>query len=207
LTLHLSWDFVSNDILENLYDQLTRHQVAPGLRQGLQNVLKTYKAFAALGALSDKADDLQHPNLASIYRVGAETIAEQYFASLADFKLRVREAFKNAATLATFTKLFGAHGDDGNNWLYILRKYKDRLMFGTDALAVGIKAHGDAAYAMNARVMYPIFDILDEAERQGIAGTQNITKQIGRTNYEDIFHNDDIGLRREAWENYLAAEK
>ena len=75
LYLDLSWDFVTNDILDNLHDQLTRHNVAPDLRQGLQNVLKTYKSFSVLGGLADKADDLQNPNLASIYRVGAEAIA------------------------------------------------------------------------------------------------------------------------------------
>ena len=99
------------------------------------------------------------------------------------------------------------HGQQGNNWLYIMRRHADRLMFGTDALAVGIKAHGDAAYAMNARAMYPIFDILDEAENHNIDGSAGITQKIGRTNYEKIFHDPDIERRRHAWEDYLATEK
>ena len=88
-----------------------------------------------------------------------------------------------------------------------MRRHADRLMFGTDALAVGIKAHGDAAYAMNARAMYPIFDILDEAENHNIDGSAGITQKIGRTNYEKIFHDPDIERRRHAWEDYLATEK
>ena len=99
------------------------------------------------------------------------------------------------------------HGEQGNNWLYIMRAHADRLMFGTDALAVGIKAHGDAAYAMNARAMYPIFDILDEAAKHNIPGAAGITDKIGRTNYEKIFHDPEITTRRHAWENYLATEK
>ena len=168
LYLDLSWDFITNYILQNIYDQLKRNNVAPGLQQGLQNLIKNYKTFQYLGGLADKADDLKDPTLASIYRVGAENIAQQYFANLADFKQRVQEAFNDRtgeATRTVFAGLFAQHGEQGNNWLYLMRAHADRLMFGTDALAVGIKAHGDAAYAMNARVMYPIFDILDEAER------------------------------------------
>ena len=205
--LDLSWDFVVNDILQNLYDQLTRHNVAPGLRQGLQNVLKLYRSFTVLGGLADKADDLGDVNLASLYRVGAETITAQYFAALADFQHRVRQAFNDPATRAVFTELLAEHGQRGNNWLYIMAKHSDRLMFGTDALAVGIKAHGDAAYAMNARIMYPLFDILDQAAAHHLPDTAGITDKIGRTNYEKIFHDPQITARRHAWEDYLAAEK
>jgi len=98
------------------------------------------------------------------------------------------------------------HGERGNNWLYLMRAHQDRLMFGTDALAVGIKAHGDAAYAMNTRAMYPIFDILDQAETH-IAGSAGITEKIGRSNYEKIFHDPHITTRRHAWEDYLTTEK
>src|SRR5262249_52236920 len=42
LYLDLSWDFITNYILQNIYDQLKRHNVAPDLQQGLQNVLKLY---------------------------------------------------------------------------------------------------------------------------------------------------------------------
>ena len=205
--LDLSWDFVVNDIMQNLYDQLTRHNVAPGLRQGLQNVLKFYKSFTVLGGLADKADDLGDVNLASLYRVGAETITKQYVAALADFQRRVRQAFNDPATRAVFTDLLAEHGQRGNNWLYIMRKHSDRLMFGTDALAVGIKAHGEAAYAMNARIMYPLFDILDQAAAHHLPDTAGVTDKISRTNYEKIFHDPQITARRHAWEDYLAAEK
>src|SRR4029450_8593779 len=99
------------------------------------------------------------------------------------------------------------HGARGNNWLYIMRAHQDRLMFGTDALAVGIKAHGDAAYAMNARAMYPLFDTPGAAEAHPIPGSAGITNKISRSNYEKIFHDPDITERRHAWEDYLATEK
>ena len=165
LYLDLSGDFVINDILQNLYDQLKRNNVAPGLQQGLQNVLKLYKSFSALGGIADKAAHLNDPTLASIDRVGAEAIAEQYFTGLADFSNRVQEAFNDPNTRETFQRLMAEHGQQGNNWLYLMRAHADRLMFGTGALAVATQAHGAAAYAMNTRAMYPIFDILDEAER------------------------------------------
>jgi len=206
LSLDLSWDFVTNDILDNIHDQLKRHNIAPALQQGLQNALKNYKAFTVLGGWADKADDLKLPNLASYYRTGAEIFAQAYFASLSDFKAKVRTAFRDDATRAVFATLFARHGDQGNNWLYIMRRHQNRLMFGTDALSPGIKAHGDAAYAMNARVMYPIFDILEEAERYEFPGTTGMSERIARTNYENIFHDPEIEARRQAWEHYLTTE-
>ena len=206
LYLDLSWDFVINDILENLRDQLSKHDVAPGLRRGLQDILKLYKSFVVQGDRADKADDMQNPNLASIYRVGAEAIAEQYYAALKHFRTQVRHAFADPATVKVFADLMAKHGTKGNNWLYLMNKHQDRLMFGTDALAVGIKAHGDAAYAMNTRAMYPIFDILDQAA-QHIGGTDGIADKIGRTNYQKIFHDPKITKRRHAWEDHLRTEK
>src|SRR5262249_1025971 len=76
-----------------------------------------------------------------------------------------------------------------------------------DALAVGIKAHGDAAYAMNARVMYPVFDILDAAEAYAFAGSEGMAEKIGHTNYRKVFHDEEITARRHAWEDYLTTEK
>ena len=206
LYLDLSWDYITNDMMENVYDQLTRHNVAPRLREGLQNALKLYKAFTYLGGLADKADDLRNKNLSSTYRLAGEAIAKHYYAALADFRERVREAFDDPHTLTVFTNLMNEHGTDGNNWLYLMRAHSDRLMFGTDALAVGIKAHGDSAYAMNVLVMYPLFEILEGAART-IPTAAGISQKIARTNYDTVFHDPEIIARRHAWEDYLATEK
>lgn len=205
LSLDLSWDFIGHDILENLYDQLTRRNVSPPIREGIQNLLRAYKSFTELGNRSDKSDDLNRKTLAAFDRVGAEEIAEIYFEALANFKSVVSTEMKKADVRQAFMEMTGEHGEDGNNWLYIFRQHQDRLLFGTDALAVGIKAHGDAAYAMNTQVltpMYHIFDALGEYD----PGSRDVSRKVATDNYLGVFRDPAVAERREAFEAMLASE-
>lgn len=205
LSLDLSWDFIGHDILENLYDQLTRRNVSPPIREGIQNLLRAYKSFTELGGRSDKADDLGRKTLAAFDRVGGEEIAEVYFQALSNFKSIVATEMKKDDVRQAFMEMAGAHGDDGNNWLYIFREHQDRLLFGTDALAVGIKAHGDAAYAMNTQVltpMYHIFDELGKYDRRSV----DVSRKVATDNYLGVFRDPAVAERRKAFEAMLASE-
>ena len=208
LSIDLSWDFVGHDMMENMHDQLKRAGVAPGIQQGLQNSLKLYKAFTEAGNASDKADDLGDLNLAAVHRQSAEGIAEKYFASLADFKVRVTAAFNDPATVTAFQRFTTDHGNQGNNWFHIFSKHQDRMLFGTDALSVGTKAHGDASYAMNTRVLYPVYEMFEQlAARTGDAALKDISQKVRTGNYDKVFHDPEVKLRRDAYETMLLSER
>ena len=211
LSLDLSWDFIGHDIMENLHDSLTRRGIAPELCNGLQNLLRTYKAFTEEGGRADKCDDMGDLNLASVHRVAAENIRQSYLLALQDFKVRVNTALDDAPTRQALFEMANNHGDQGNNWLHVFHKHQDRLLFGTDALAPGIKAHGDAAYAMNVRVLNPLYMLFDGLGARVPAGTEDtystITNKVTRENYEGVFANPEVEARRASYENYLAKEK
>jgi hypothetical protein len=212
LSLDLSWDFIGHDIMENVYDSLTRRGIAPELCNGLQNLLRTYKAFTEEGGRADKCDDMGDLNLASVHRVAGENIRQSYFLALQDFKVRVNTALNDGATRDALFEMMDNHGNQGNNWLHVFHKHQDRLLFGTDALAPGIKAHGDAAYAMNVRVLNPLYMLFDgmgaEARALGRDDTYStITNKVTRENYVGVFDNEAVKARRASYEDYLAKEK
>lgn len=206
LNLDLSWDFVGHDIMENMHDQLKKAGLTPELRTGMQNLLKLYKTFTEEGNAADKADDLGDLNLASVHRVGAEAAAEKYFDALGDFKVRVGKAFENPVNVEAFTRLMEQPGTDGNNWFHLLNKHQDRMLFGTDALSVGTKAHGDASYAMNTRVLSPIYEIFDQLGAQK-PQFKDISSKLCTENYDKVFHDPEIDQRRHAWEDMLRTER
>lgn len=212
LSLDLSWDFIGHDIIENVYDSLKRRNLAPELCDGLQNLLRTYKAFAEEGGRADKCDDMGDMNLASVHRVAAENIRQTYLLALQDFEHRLGKALDDKPTRDAFYDLMDNHGSNGNNWLYLFNKHQDRLLFGTDALAVGTKAHGDAAYAMNVRVLNPLYMLCDElgkrAQADGHPDTYSaISEKITLRNYESVFDDPQVLARRERYEAYLQSEK
>lgn len=205
LKIDLSWDFVGFDIMENMHDQMVKERMPAALRDGLQNCLKLYKTFAEEGGLADKADDLGDLNLASVHRVAAEATAEKYFEALADFKVRVDEAFEKPEVNAAFSRMMRHPGVGGNNWFHIMNKHQDRILFGTDALSVGTKSHGDAAYAMNTRVLNPVYELLDKIGEKNPA-LAGISEKIRTSNYMDVFHDPDMAARRKAFEDDLKTE-
>ncbi|MGF6935026.1 hypothetical protein OKW41_004188 [Paraburkholderia sp. UCT70] len=212
LSLDLSWDFIGHDIIENVHDSLKRRNLAPELCDGLQNLLRTYKAFAEEGGRADKCDDMGDLNLASVHRVAAENIRQTYLLAQQDFQHRLGKALDDKATRDAFYELMDNHGNDNNNWLYLFNKHQDRLLFGTDALAIGIKAHGDAAYAMNVRVLNPLYMLCDElgkrAQTDGHPDSYSgISEKITLRNYEQVFDDKDVKARRDSYERYLRTEK
>jgi hypothetical protein len=205
LSIDLSWDFVGFDIMENMHDQMVNEKIPKPLRDGLQNCLKLYKAFTEEGSLADKADDLGDLNLASVHRVAAEATAEKYFAALADFKVRADDAFEKPEVVAAFTRMMKEPGSHGNNWFHIFNKHQDRILFGTDALSVGTKAHGDAAYAMNTRVLNPVYEMLNKIGEK-VPELDGISEKIQTTNYMGVFHDPEVAARRAAFEEDLHTE-
>lgn len=213
LSLDLSWDFIGHDIVENVHDSLKRRNLAPELCNGMQNLLKAYKTFAEEGGRADKCDDMGDLNMAANHRVAAKNAERTYYLALQDFKHRLSEALKDKPTREAFYEMMDNHGDQGNNWLHLFNKHQDRLMFGTDALAVGIKAHGDAAYALNVRVLNPLYALFDElgehAKKDGRTNEtySTISEKVTTKNYEAVFDDPDVTARRNAWEQFLQTEK
>ncbi|MCP1846057.1 hypothetical protein ACVIHI_009164 [Bradyrhizobium sp. USDA 4524] len=204
LMIDLSWDFIAHDILRNTYDLFVRKGLPKPITDGIQAMLKTYQAFAVEGSRADKASDLGDENLAAMHRVAAEKIASLHMQTLANFRHLIHtEVEANPVVRGKLDELITAHGNDGNNWLYVLNKHKDRMVFGTDALAVGIKSHGDAAYALNTRMLYPIYDIFSAIARSKNEADQ-VTPKIARDNYVKFMDDEANGKRRAAWESYLA---
>lgn len=211
LSLDLSWDFIAHDILENVYDQLQTENLSKPIRDGIQNLLRLYKAFSEEGGRSDKADDLGDKTLAAMHRIGGRGIGREYMEAVANFKAVVEREMTDEPTRNAFLRLTEAHGDAGNNWLYMFRQHQDRLLFGTDALAVGIKAHGETAYALNTQVLTPMYHIFDAlaahvtvpADQPPLSG---ISTKIATSNYEGVFRDPDVKARRDAYEAMLLKE-
>jgi hypothetical protein len=202
----LSWDFIAEHMLKNLHDVFKRQELPPTLLDGIQVLLKTYKAYTAKGGFADKCDDLGDLRRAAQARIAAENIAEHYFKALADFKNRVGGVLQSDPKVVNkLVTLMTEHGNSGNNWLYVLNQHADRLLYGSDALAVGIKAHGDSAYAMNTRVLEPIYTLFEEVAHNDITGTidAGVVDKLCRGTYEKVFHNPKVEARRKAWEQSL----
>jgi hypothetical protein len=168
LMLDLSWDYVAGNIKANIYDQLRRaprssvaQRLAP-VADELQNIDKLYNTFNKNGSWADKAGDIGDPNLAAVHRVAAEADAEMFHLALENFKETVKPAVADDDVLNYLVERMVTHGDQGNNWLYIFNQYQDRLLWGSDALAVGSKVHGDMQYELNVRDLYPVYELLEQ---------------------------------------------
>jgi hypothetical protein len=202
----LSWDFIAEHMLKNVHDLFKRRDMPPTLLDGIQVLLKTYKAYTDMGGFADKCDDLGDLRLAAYARIAAENFAEHYFKALADFQNRLRGVLQSDPKVVNkLVTLMTQHGNSGNNWLYVLNQHADRLLYGSDALAVGIKAHGDSAYAMNTRVLEPIYTLFEEVANADVSGAidAGVVDQLCRGTYEKVFHNPKVEARRKEWEKTL----
>jgi hypothetical protein len=209
----LSWDVaVGSAIQKNLLDLLVKRDISPPLQQAMTDVLKAYEAFQPHGSRADNAGDLGLRFLTSAHRVAAESAADLYMQSLENFHNVVARELAKDDVRAAFAEMMNNHGSDGNNWLYILNKYanintRTDLFFGTDALAAGGKEHGDAAYAMNTRMLWPIYDLVEEMGRQfPEAGYDGISPAIRYEGFDRVFENEALHARRAASEEFLFNE-
>ena len=205
-----SWDFVSHDILRGAADLFANRNVSKPIEKGLRDVIRAYEAFAVVGGRSDKGADLGKKNLSSLLRVGGETVADQYFQTLAEFKKTVQSEFQKPAVREAFAEMCRNHGDDGNNWFHVIYKHPDKAMFGSDALQVAMKTHGDSAYALNMKVMEPAFLMFDELEKthaDQLPNLKGLTQKVCVDNFKEVWLNQQVEARRHAWEDMLQTEQ
>ena len=231
LYVDLSWDFIAHDITQNTSDLLLRNidddAIAPGMRRiasALDSLVKSYQSFASVGGQSDKAQDLGDLALSAVHRRTGSKIAQMHLNQIGQFKAIVTDAIReNPAVGTKLLTMITSHGDHGNNWLNLLSEHSDRIMFGTDALAVGTKAHGEAAYAVNTKILYPVYNIfqavadaienrtigqptideLESATRPTAESLRKVVFDIAEGTYADFFENEEMEARRDAYEDSL----
>jgi hypothetical protein len=237
LFVDLSWDFVAHDVLQNTQDLLLKNADTPALKEAvlpitkaLDAMIKSYKTFAQVGGQADKAQDLGDFTLSAVHRLTASRVAQHHLNQVASFKGVVSDALAaNPALTTRLLDLVQVHGDRGNNWLNLLFEHRDKIMFGTDALAIGTKAHGEAAYAINTKTLYPLYHIFqalaDRVEQDGatqpppagIAAVQMqpapqpeqlraVVDYVARLTYEDFFQDPAMEARRTLHEWMLQRE-
>jgi hypothetical protein len=237
LFVDLSWDFVGHDILQNTEDLLLKSAQTPQEKQGMvrlaqamDGMIKSYKTFAQVGAQADKAQDLGDFALSAVHRLTGSRIAQHHLNQVAEFKHTVADVLsENPAVRDRLLDLVQNHGDNGNNWLNLLFQHSDKVMFGTDALAIGTKAHGEAAYAINTKVLYPVYHIFqalaDNVERNDIQSQahaaadpeelaeegavpfhtqlRDVVANVARRTYQNFFQDPAMERRREQHEDML----
>jgi hypothetical protein len=211
LNIDLSWDFVGHYICENQYDVMKHNNVSPKIQQALQNVLKSYRAFDSVGAPSDKADDVSQVDQAGEWRVGSDNVAGLHFEALSSYLAVVKEEFKNPAVRDAFRQMLQNRGDRGNNWLYLINKHKERFLYGSDTLAPGIKAHGQSAYALNSRMLEPMYVLFDELKKhfpddfKDEDGNEfDVANLVARGNFERVLNDPRMEQRRDAYSRQTA---
>ncbi len=238
LFVDLSWDFVGHDILQNTQDLLLKSAQTPQEKEGmvqlskaLDGMIKSYKTFAQVGSQADKAQDLGDFTLSAVHRLTGSRIAQHHLGQVATFKETLKDVISsNPAVRDRLLNLVQNHGDNGNNWLNLMFRHSDKIMFGTDALAIGTKAHGEAAYAINTKVLYPVYhmfqaladnvgagaparaegptvDPADAAEhgRSPFAHQlHTVVDNVARGTYENFFQDPAMAARRALHERTLA---
>ncbi len=206
LFIDLSWDFIALDILDNIYDQLTRENIAPKTREALDSLRKIYETYAEEGSRSDKADDKSDPIQAAVRLRSAETLAKTYFAMLTQFDDALgSELDESPMLLARLISLINNMGE-GNNWFYVLFKHKDRCMFGTDGLSPATKRHGDSAYATNVKVLHPLYYFFMQIGRRA-EEYSGVAELIAHDNFERFFFDPDAAKVRTDFVERLARNK
>jgi hypothetical protein len=237
LFVDLSWDFIGHDILQNTEDLLLKSAQTPQEKEGMAQIakaldamIKSYKDFAQVGGQSDKAQDLGDLKLSAVHRLTGSRIAQHHLNQVATFKTTLSDVIsQNPAVAQRMLDLVENHGDHGNNWLNLLFRHSDKVMFGTDALAIGTKAHGEAAYAINTKTLYPLYHIFQvlannvaanepaRADGPTIADADAMEGQIppfalqlnavvenvARRTYNNFFQSDDMTRRRNLHEEML----
>jgi hypothetical protein len=206
LNIDLSWDFVGHYICENQYDVMKHNNTSPLIQQAMQNVLKSYRAFDSVGAPSDKADDVSQVDQAGEWRVASDAVAGLHFEALSSYQAIVKEEFKDPKVRADFLKMVKERGDgSGNNWLYLLNKHKDRFLYGSDTLAPGIKAHGQSAYALNSRMLEPMYVLFDELKTYyPDEFPDDVASMIARDNFDRVMNEPRMEARREGYSRQTA---
>ncbi|MES0864965.1 hypothetical protein ABLN87_21690 [Ruegeria sp. SCPT10] len=218
LFVDLSWDFIAHDILQNTRDLLVKTNVPEDMRHGMRElqdgldaIVKSYQAFSEAGSLSDTAADIGDENLSALHRVSSNKIAQLHLTTLAAFKDSLDRLISEDPRFAdVLESLMVVHGNNGNNWLNVLNEHSDRLMFGTDALAVGTKAHGEAAYSVNTKTLYPIYHMFlavgTARGREEGAPFMQVVDNVARDTFDRFFNDEEMQERREAWEDMLKAK-
>lgn len=234
----LSWDFTVQNIIQNVRDMLVNAgrdnaAVKPELNKisvHLDGLIKSYRAFSTAGGQSDKANDLGDLTQSALHRDTGSRAATLHLNQLSGFKSVVKDAIianPDVGKVLTDLMTKGEHSEKENNWLKLFTDHSDRLMFGTDALAVGTKAHGEAAYAVNTKVLHPIYFLflgLAEAVEDGKAtlpqelrptdvergdNPQNggklrqIVKNIAEDTFADFYEDPKMEIKRTDFENHL----
>lgn len=205
-----SWDFVSHDILQGAADLFAQHNVSRPIEKGLRDVISAYEAFAVVGGRSDKSADLGKQNMMSMFRVGSNTQAKHYFQAVANFKKTVEREFQDPQVRNAFANMCEHHGDHGNNWFHTMYAHPRKCLFGSDALQVAMKTHGEAAYAMNMKVMEPaliMFDELAKTHSEQLPNLVGLSKKITVDNFKEVWFNPQAEVRRHAWEDMLQKEQ
>lgn len=213
LNIDLSWDYVAHHMYENTYDLINHRGLdksAPGITQGLQDLLKTYRSFAKLGGASDKTDDISRDDLTlglrqdiSDRREEANNVARLHLEVLAQFQKTVEREFAIPQAREAFMEMassLGNESDKHNNWLFLLQKHRDRFLYGSDTLAPGIKAHGEMAYVINTKILSPFYVIFDELAKYDADKFAGISDAISHGNFDRIQNDPMLRDRREAYQ-------
>lgn len=194
------------------------------LTQAMDGLIKSYKAFSTAGGRADLAQDKEDHALSALHVVAANRIAQTHLNQIAVFKQTVLDVLQDNPDLRNkLVDLVLHHGNQGNNWLHLLHEHSNKIMFGTDALAVGTKAHGEAAYAINAVMLYPIYHLFeglaDSLEAQPAAQPANpgdaavpmlaanrlrtVVQDVARGTFDRFFNDNEMNARRTAWVDVL----
>ena len=214
LSLDLSWDYVAKNILLNTSDLFIKEEFPQSIVQGLKAVMQSYDSFIAQGGRADEANDGLNKNLAAVHKISTDNLAQLHLEILSDFKSMVKlELDGNPELLKKFTTLMTDHGSKGNNWLNVLASNSERIMYGSDSLTPGSKYHGEMAYALNTKMLYPIYDMfsavgdeLQKAESQGVDAApissekcHKIVADVARDTFDRVIESKDMKDRRESF--------
>jgi hypothetical protein len=225
--IDLAQDFSSKYILRNTYDSLVNSDVSLPIQDALQDIIKTHQVFSVEVSSSDKAVEDGDDNLASVHRQSAETIKELHFLNMNKFKKVVATELEKPEVRAKFMKLlavddasvisgtalgritdnarhriFHQLGYTRTNWLQLIVQHPNRFLSGSNNMALGIKMHGGTSYEMNARMLYPILDIIDCLAKYK-PNLKRVSEDVISNNYLNIIADEVLTIKRTQHEKWL----
>jgi len=213
LNADLSWSFTTKYITSDIRDQI--RTISPLIAGGLDAWANAYSSFQALGGSADKLTDLKDLSDEAAQRKNASDGIADYYARVVSFvDATVKMELNDPAKAQQFLDLTKDHGDAGNNWLYILANHSDRLMFGTDNLASGIKIHGEAEHMLDALALHPVYSIFRALSRETDLGEgvekpprnpalADVVPNLARNAWDEFFLDAECTERRQAMRLYL----
>lgn len=213
VTVDLSWDYVSKNMILNTSDLFQKNHFPKTITDGLQAILKSYDSFLVQGSRADEANDGINKNIAALHMVATDNLAKQHLEILSSFKATLEnELSDNPTLLRKFTHLMNFHGDQGNNWLNLMMHHSEKMMYGSDSLTPGAKYHGEMAYGLNTKMLYPLYDIFtavgNELEKNGSETVDDSTtpeqchkvvSDIARDTFNSVIENASMKMRRDAY--------